>query len=110
MAVKKEPLLLKWLPLCVVCFSGLMGIVTYTSWVTSNVARIPYVEDLFSKQTKYMEDKLANVRLEAFSHSDINRAEVTSEQKGLSVKLDMLILMMTQQQQQAQAYAHRVKP
>ncbi len=105
---KKEPGLLKWLPVVAMCVAGISGVIAWTSWLTSNVARTTTVDDLFKNQNKYIEalndktikytdERIATVRTESFAHSDFNRSEMSAEYKGLSVKLDMLILMMGQQ-------------
>ena len=101
----------KWFPIIFIVASAflttLAGIVGWTSWITSNVAQISYVDDLSSKHLKYIDIKIAetikytdekiiNLRKESFDHSDINKGQMETEYKGLSAKLDMLIMMVQQ--------------
>lgn len=87
------------------------GLIGWTVWITKNVPRTDYVEELAAKtmkyvdvheerMLKYIEDKIANVRKESFDHSDLNKSTMESEYKGLSAKIDMLIMIVQQNQKQ----------
>lgn len=102
---KQDIDLLKWLPLASVIGSMLVA----GAWLVKNVPQTSYIDDLISKELKYIDlkssenikytdDKIAALRTETFSHSDMNRSGMESEYKGLSAKLDMLILMVQTQQ------------
>lgn len=103
--------LLKWFPIISVVISCLIGGIGWTAWVARNVPQTSYIDDLLAKELKYIDlksaesmkytdEKVNALRAEAFAHSDINRSSMESEYKGLSAKLDMLIMMVTQQQAQ----------
>lgn len=81
------------------------GLIGWTAWITKNVPQTDYVDALFTKQAKYIDlqnekavkyidDKITAVRAESFAHSDFNRSSMESEYKGLTAKIDMLILMI----------------
>lgn len=106
---KLDPLVIKWLPIVTILISGLVAGVGWVSWFTRNVPSTSYVDDVFAKEIKYIDlkvsdsikytdDKINNVRTEAFAHSDLNRGALESQYQGLSAKLDMLIMMLNQQQ------------
>lgn len=99
--------LFKWVP--VVSIAGSIGVggVIWTAWIARNVAQTSYVDELLVKQVKYVDSRIAevvkytddktfSVKKEAFDHSDLNKGIMESEYKGLSAKLDMLIMMVQQ--------------
>lgn len=104
-----QPALLKWIPLAslagslgITCVGALIG---WSVWITKNVPQTSYVEELFAKNLKYVDaheerllkyidDKSASVRKESFDHSDFNKSNMESEYKGLSAKIDMIILLI----------------
>lgn len=105
---KNDPSFLKWMPMVSIGASLIGGCFFSTIWIVRNVPQTTYVDELMSKELKYIDlksaenmkyidDKISNLRAESFAHSDMNKSGMESEYKGLSAKLDMLILMIQEQ-------------
>ena len=107
--------ILKILPMLSIAGSVLCtfigGLIGWSVWISKNVPQTSYVEELFAKNikyvdtheerlVKYIDEKILNVRKEFFDHSDFNKSTMESEYKGLSAKIDMLILIVQQRQMQ----------
>lgn len=85
----------------------------WTAWIARNVAQTSYVDEISTKQLKYIDikiietqkytdDRIGALRQESFDHSDKNRANMESEYKSLGAKLDMLIMIVQANQVQQQ--------
>lgn len=101
--------LAKWVPVISISLSVIVAGIGWVAWIVRNVPQTSYVDELISKElkyidlkytdsTKYTDDKINSLRAEAFAHSDLNRGVMESEYKGLSAKIDMLIMMVQQNQ------------
>lgn len=106
---KQNDVFLKWFPvMCVIC-SAVIGAITWVGWFTSNIPKMSYVDELSTKQMryvdlrisetiKYADDKITAATKQSFDHSDINKGLLEAEYKGISSKIDMLIMMVQAQQ------------
>jgi hypothetical protein len=108
---KNQNLIIKWFPtvsiLGSIIFALVGGLITWSIWISKNVAQTSYVDELSQKTLKYVDlqnektikyidEKIVVLRQESFSHSDFNKSVLESEYKGLSAKIDMMILMLGQ--------------
>jgi hypothetical protein len=101
----------RWFSVLSIFVSLILGGVGWISWVVRNIPEKSYVDDLINKELKYIDlktlesfkytdDKINMLRLEMTAHSDVNRGAMESEYKGLSSKLDMLIMMVQLREEQ----------
>lgn len=109
--------LFRWLPILSISITALgtfiASLIGWSVWVTKNVPQTDYVDALFKKNieyvdvhelrmTKYIDEKIASLRKESFDHSDFNKSNMESEYKGLSAKIDMILLLINNNKAQKQ--------